>query len=192
MSRSNYIEICGNIASGKTTLCGKLTGKGFVPVFEDFQNNPFFNDFYNDPIEYSFETEVTFLLQHYHLIKKQKEELLLVCDYSLFLDLAYADVNLDGNRHKIFLEIVEELQNEIAPPSQIINLICPEDILLQRIIHRSREVETTITIEYLKSLSKAISLRMKEVSSKILVTTIDSNATNFQTSVGGIKELETL
>jgi len=186
------MEICGNIASGKTTLCQGVIRKGYIPIFEDFQKNPFFKDFYDDPVAYSFETEITFLLQHYHAIKKQKNNVLLACDYSLFLDVAYADINLAGDRYKIFIEIVEELQKEIGLPSKLIYLVCPEEILLQRIIARSREAETSITIDYLKSLCKAISLRIKEISNQVPVTTIDSNAIDFRTGIERIKKLEAI
>lgn len=180
------IEICGNIASGKTTLCQGMAKKGYFTIFEDFQKNPFFEDFYADPAAYSFETEVTFLLQHYNLIKKQKSEPLLASDYSLLLDMAYADVNLAGNRLKIFLEIVTELQKEIGLPSQIIHLVCPEEVLLKRIIRRSREVETSITIEYLNSLNKAISFRIKDFSNQVPVITIDSHAIDFTPGIENI------
>lgn len=180
------IEICGNIASGKTTLCQVLSKKKFLPIFEDFQTNPFFEDFYNDPIAYSFETEITFLLQHYHQIKKNKSNPPILCDYSLLLDMAYADVNLSGNRLKVFFDIVEELQREIGLPERIIHLVCPEEVLLQRIIDRNREVETSITIEYLKALSNAISARVKNFSSQSLITTIDSHAINFTSGFDGI------
>ena len=188
----NRIEISGNIASGKTTLCQSLSTKGYFPLFEDFQSNPFFDDFYKDPATYSFETEVTFLLQHYNLIKKQKAESAIACDYSLLLDMAYADVNLTGNRLTIFFEIVAELQQEIGLPSQIVHLICPEEILLQRIIKRSREAESTISLDYLTSISKAIFLRVQEVSSKVPVLTIDSNAIDFTTGIDDIAELKPL
>lgn len=175
----NRIEICGNIASGKTTLCQGISQKGYHPVYEDFQKNPFFEDFYEDPVAYSFETEVTFLLQHYNLIKKLKVESLIVSDFSLLLDMAYADVNLSGSRQKIFFEIVEELQKEIGLPIKIIHLVCPEQVLLKRIIGRSRHVESSIAIDYLESLSKAISLRVKDSAKQLPVITIDSNAVNF-------------
>lgn len=193
--KKNYIkriEICGNIASGKTTLCQGMAKKGYLPIFEDFQKNPFFEDFYEDPIAYSFETEVTFLLQHYNLIKKQKTQSLLACDYSLLLDIAYADVNLMGNRLKIFFEIVEELQKELGLPAQIVHLVCPEEVLLQRIIRRSRDAETSITIDYLSSLQKAISLRVKNLSSQVPVITINSHAVNFTSGIEGIQELESI
>lgn len=186
------IEICGNIASGKTTLCQGMTQKGYFPIFEDFQINPFFKDFYTDPVAYSFETEVTFLLQHYNLIKKQKSDSLLACDYSLLLDMAYADVNLAGNRLKIFFEIVTELQKELGLPYKIIHLVCPEEVLLKRIIRRSREAETSITIEYLNSLSKAILLRVKDFSSQTPVITINSHVIDFTQGVENIQEFESI
>jgi len=186
------IEICGNIASGKTTLCQGMAKKGYLPIFEDFQINPFFKDFYTDPVAYSFETEVTFLLQHYNLIKKQKGESFLASDYSLLLDMAYAEVNLAGNRLKIFFEIVTELQKELGLPSKIIHLVCPEEVLLKRIIRRSREAETSITIEYLNSLNKAILLRVKDFSSQIPVITINSHVINFTQGIENIHEVESI
>lgn len=179
------IEICGNIASGKTTLCQNLVSKGCYPILENFQDNPFLEKFYENPQKFSFETEVTFLLQHYHLIKLQRKRPLNACDYSLFLDMAYADINLTGNRYKIFSDIVQDLQNEIGLPLQIIHLICPEDILIERIIGRGRDTETSITVDYLKALTRAISLRLKKISNQIPVLSIDSHTINF---VKGIKK----
>jgi deoxyadenosine/deoxycytidine kinase len=189
MSRT---EICGNIASGKTTLCQVLSKNKFLPIFEDFQTNPFFEDFYNDPKEYSFETEITFLLQHYHQIKKNKNNPPILCDYSLLLDMAYADVNLSGNRLKVFFDVVGELQQEIGLPDRIIHLVCPEEVLLQRIIDRNREVETSITIEYLKALSNAISARVKDFSSQTLIIMIDSHAVDFTSGFHGLGKLDLL
>jgi len=188
---NNRVEICGSIASGKTTLC-QCMAKNSLPLFEEFHKNPFFEDFYADPTAYSFETEITFLLQHYHLIKKQKFTSLIACDYSLLLDMAYADVNLAGDRSKIFFEIVEELQKEIGLPKNIIHLVCPEEVLLKRIIKRSRKAETSITIDYLRSLHKAISLRVKEFSCQISTLIIDSHAIDFRSDIHGIQELQAL
>ncbi len=186
------IEICGNIASGKTTLCQGLVSKGYIPIFEDFSKNPFFLPFYQNPQAFSFETEVTFLLQHYHSIKLQETDNMIACDYSFFLDLAYADVNLSGNRHKIFCEILLELQSEIALPSQIIQLVCPQEVLRNRIVARRRALEKSVTIHYLRSLARAISLRIEEISDQVPVISIDSNAIDFTLGIEGIRELDSL
>jgi len=184
------LEILGNIASGKTTLCKNMDKKGYLSIFENFQDNPFFKNFYKNPQAFSFETELTFLLQHYHSIKIPNKKNLIACDYSLFLDMAYADVNLSGNRHKLFTEIVEEILIEIGHPLQIIHLTCPEEVLLQRIAARNRDVERSISIDYLKSLSKAISLRLKKIPDQIQVISINSNSINFVSGIEGLQEFE--
>ncbi|MDD2465735.1 MAG: deoxynucleoside kinase [Desulfobulbus sp.] len=188
----NRIEICGNIASGKTTLCQCFHHKNFPVTFEDFKTNPFYEAFYQNPQAYSFETELTFLLQHYHAIKIRSQVERLVCDYSMLQDMAYADVNLTGNRHHIFFEVVHEIQKEIGHPQAIIYLTCPEDLLLERIRARSREAETSITIDYLKALAGALSARVKSVSSQTNVISIKSDLVDFRSGIGNIPELARL
>jgi len=185
----NRIEICGNIASGKTTFVDKYNKSAHCKIFEEFKKNPFYEDFYQEPQKYSFETEITFLLQHYHSIKRQFKESFLVCDYAILQDLAYADVNLTGNRHHIFLEIVREIQQELGYPQAIIHLTCPEEILLERIKARSREAEISITVDYLKALAEALSARVKSASSYANVISINSDLVDFRTGIGNIPEL---
>ncbi|MDR3555645.1 MAG: deoxynucleoside kinase [Syntrophobacteraceae bacterium] len=186
------IEICGNIASGKTTLCHFLAKKGCHPIFEDFTNNPFIAKFYDEPSIFSFETELTFLLLHYHAIKLERPDAVVVCDYSLILDLAYADVNLSGDRHRLFSEIVSELQNEIGYPSRIIYLFCSEEVLIQRIRARARVVESSIRVDYLRALNKAISLRIRDITNQISVTSIDSHVVDFRRGIDEVPELYSL
>ncbi|WP_419174442.1 deoxynucleoside kinase [Desulfosediminicola sp.] len=185
-------EICGNIASGKTTLCQNLFNIDRLPIYEKFQDNPFYKAFYLNPSAYSFETELTFLLQHYHSIKESSSVPHLVCDYSLLLDMAYADVNLTENRHRIFFEVVLELLHEIGHPQTIIHLTCPEEILLDRIIARSRSAETSITLDYLKAISEALSKRVNSISSKTKVITIKSDLVDFRMGIDCIPELKRL
>ncbi len=173
------IEICGNIASGKTTLCGQLARKGFFPVLENFQENPFLQKFYDNPSLFSFETEISFLLLHYNAIKVNQGNCFSVYDFSLFQDIAYADVNLEGNRHRIFSELINELHNEISFPSKVIHLICPENKLIKRIKARERDVEKAITIDYLKEINKAIQFRIDEINDKIPIIRINSYKINF-------------
>lgn len=186
------IEICGNIASGKTTFVDKFHKIEYLKIFEEFKKNPFYEDFYQDPQTYSFETEITFLLQHYHSIKRQLNKSFLICDYAILQDLAYADVNLTGNRHHIFLEIVREIQQELGSPQVIIHLTCPEEILLERIKARSREAEISITVDYLKALAEALSARVKSASSQASVISIQSDLVDFRTGVDDIPEFASI
>ena len=189
---TNRIEICGAIAAGKTTLCQYFVTRGYNIIPEDFKNNPFLIKFYSDPRAFSFETEISFLLQHYHLIKTHSTNSSLACDFSLLLDLAYADVNLTGDRHRIFAEMASELQNEISLPSHILHISCPVDVLLRRIETRGRKEETSITIDYLKALDRAISLRTKNISNQISVISLDSSVLDFTSGIEGIQELTSL
>ena len=104
--------------------------------------------------------------------------------------MAYADVNLEGNRHKIFFELVDEIEKEIGDPTQIIHLICSEEILIKRIRARNREVEASISIEYLQSLAKAIQMRVEKVSSQVKIITINSAIVDFTVGIEHIPSLK--
>jgi deoxyadenosine/deoxycytidine kinase len=180
----NRTEICGNIASGKTTL-GRLLGRdSFVSIYEKFTENPFYQAFYQDPVGNSFETELTFHLQHYHAIKTNQlpQDIPFTCDFSLTLDQAYADVTLRGRRAELFSQVSDELIEEVGLPSKVIYLNCPERVLLERIRARNREPEKAITIEYLEALRKAIDKRIIETEKRTKVIRIDSNELDFATN----------
>jgi deoxyadenosine/deoxycytidine kinase len=183
------VEICGNIASGKTTLCRGLAKIGCATIEETFLQNPFIEKFYQNPALYSFETEISFLLQHYHSIKVTSSSIFPVCDFSLTLDKAYAEVTLATQRKNIFLAISDEIVKEIGHPKLIIHLQCPEQILLERIQQRSRIFELPIEIDYLRSLSQAIEERVRAIASVVPVLTIDSNGIDFTESVEKIDAL---
>ena len=65
----NTIEVAGCIASGKTTFVRILEVESLEGIFEDHTINPFWKTFYTDPSTCAFETEISFLLQHYHFTR---------------------------------------------------------------------------------------------------------------------------
>lgn len=174
------IEICGGIASGKTTLAQLVGQTSMVTVFEDFRSNPFWKSFYADPAGTAFETEISFLLQHYHEIKMGTAKGgSLVCDFSPLLDLAYAHVTLSGSKQAAFIAVHNEVRKELAPPQLLIHLICDPVIELDRIRRRGRDVEKSITIEYLQAINQAIDELVKKARDSWRVLIIDSGAVNF-------------
>ena len=123
--QSKIIEICGGIASGKTTFANLLQKNNYSTIYESFTTNPFWEAFYSDSGSYIFETEITFTLQHYHQIKTQVgSEKILVCDYSFLLDLAYAEIGLTGSQLAAFKTVYTEIKKELPPASLIIHLQC--------------------------------------------------------------------
>ncbi len=183
------IEICGCIASGKTTLCKALTSKLVAPIYEDFRANPFLDIFYKNPAKVAFETELTFLLQHYHGIKMAVGHNVLT-DYSIILDMAYADVTLQGQQRKVFLDVAQQVLSEIGMPDLLISLECPAEVLFERVQKRNRESEKAISIQYLKELSAAAQERVAAVSKDVQVISLDSHLNNFLESQRVVEKID--
>jgi deoxyguanosine kinase len=180
MTRGILVEICGGVASGKTTLSTVLADAGFVPNLEDFRSNPFWEAFYQDPRANAFETEITFLLQHYHGEKKARLGTRSIsCDYSLLLDLAYSRVTLKGKRLAIFEEVFREAWGEVGPPNLLVYLRCDPETELKRIRRRGRKVEKSIDTGYLSALHASVDSVVSQFRSTLNILEIDSAATNF-------------
>ena len=174
------IEICGGIASGKTTFATLLKQAGIVAILENFQANPFWEAFYRDPVRHAFETEVTFLLQHYHQLKVScATAKLFACDFSLLLDRAYADVTLYGSKHQTFSAVYEEVVKDLNLPDLLVHLRCGAAAELERIRKRGRAVEASITLKYLGKLNDSVERQVSEVCGKTKVISIDSERQNF-------------
>lgn len=171
------IEICGGIASGKTTLAGILEGEGFTGIYERFQDNPFLNDFYTkESCDNTFETEITFVLLHYNLIKSCSSDRDRVCDYSPLQDYCYGISNLELREREAFLNLYRYTEHNLNPPDLIIYLKCGVECLLERIRQRGRRMEQTITKEYLKSTVASIE---KVIKDRKDVLVIESDKFNF-------------
>jgi len=170
------IEICGGIASGKTTLA-KLLEENMVGkvIYENFRINPFWKAFYENPSKYTFETEIAFTLQHYHEIKKNSDQDILITDYSFYLDLAYAKLGLQDKKLKIYLDLLEEIYNDISSENLLIYLNCNSSIELSRIKRRNRDVEQNIEVGFLEMLN----IELMEVIKNIDFIQIDSNEYDF-------------
>ncbi|SEO84076.1 deoxynucleoside kinase [Aquisalimonas asiatica] len=174
------IEICGGIASGKTTLASVLQDCAMRAMFEDFSSNPFYEKFYLDPEKYAFETEMVFLLQHYSLIRDQVELGELFCaDFSILQDEAYANVNLGGERLRTFNEVVAQVRREIGGPDILVKLVCSPREEKRRMERRSRSVEVGVPVSYLSEINSKIDEEVKRVSGSVKVVTIDSERENF-------------
>jgi len=176
------IEICGGIAAGKTSLASLLQEENIGTVlYEDFHSNPFWKAFYANPGEYIFETELTFTLQHYHEIKKQKNANLVICDYSLLLDLAYANIGLTERKLEIYHQTLKEIYNDISQPDLYIYLECSENEELRRIRKRNRAVESNIELDFLLQLNDELLLYIDRLS-QVNILKINSEQYDFVNS----------
>jgi deoxyadenosine/deoxycytidine kinase len=177
---SRRIEVCGGIASGKTTLARLLCRLDVSLVLENFQANPFWKPFYADPIGTAFETEISFLLQHYHEIKTAaKRGKPFACDFSLVLDLAYAYVTLSRGKRTAFESVLRQIREELPQPGLLVHLVCDPHVELERIRRRARDVEKSITLEYLEAINQALAEVLETEDGRSKVFTIDSATVNF-------------
>lgn len=171
------IEICGGIASGKTTLARIMEKEGFCAVYERYQDNPFLGEFYkNKGVDCSFETEMVFTLLHYKMLRAMSENKQLVSDYSLLQDLAYGKANLKKEEFAVFYQMYQYLMQQIALPRMIIYLKCRTKVLAERIADRAREMEQMVDIDYLSESILALEACL-EGASRVLV--IESDRVDF-------------
>jgi deoxyadenosine/deoxycytidine kinase len=148
---------------------------------ERFESNPFWPAFYDDPMRNAFETEISFLLQHYHQIKERRFSNLaiLVCDYSLLLDRAYASTTLASDELPAFLSVYNLVMKRLPPPILIVHLRCDADEEVSRIARRGREVERTATLDLLARLNMAIEQQLAVPKLDAPVVRIDSHSLDF-------------
>lgn len=178
------IELCGGIASGKTTFASALEKHlaSFTAVYEDFSSNTFLDDFYQDISRYAYETEISFLLQHMHQIKTAKlKGTDFICDFSIEQDYAYAVNNLESASELSFEEIYKETIRQIEHPNLIIFLQCPSQVLIERIRARGRSNEQGIDSKYLDTTVYALKNRLSQQKSDVIV--VDSNQYDFRNTI---------
>ena len=176
------IEVCGGIAAGKTTFTSLMKRIKLAPIFEDFKKSPFWEAFYRNPGKYIFETEVSFILLHYHQIKKALESTKsnkLIYDFSFLLDLAYAKIGLTGTKLKTFECVLDEIRKDLPKPNLIVYLICDAKTELERIRRRARSEENAINLGFLGSLNKALHKEVENIKGTTPVIAIDSSKKDF-------------
>ncbi|NKC16549.1 MAG: hypothetical protein GKR94_31420 [Gammaproteobacteria bacterium] len=181
MVNQRLIEIVGGIGSGKTTLANRLSVPRVSVVFEDHKLNPFWRAFYETPEAHAFETELTFLLQHYHFAKRSLEsDALVVLDHSLELDLAYALVGLPEKRREIFRLVYQEVRAELGYPCWLIWLRCSPGEQMRRIRFRGRPEEESLSIKFLASLNRSLEHSLASGSRASELVVIDSEMTDLR------------
>lgn len=184
------IEVCGGIAAGKTTFASLMEKINLNIIYEDFKKNPFWEAFYRNPGKYIFETEITFLLQHYHQIKSGFESgKNFICDFSFLLDLAYAKIGLNDTKLKAFEYVYDEIRKELALPQLIVYLKCDAKTELKRIRGRGRAEENSINLEFLVALNNALHNKVEKTKDYSKVLTINSSIKDFANDESIKKEM---
>lgn len=165
------IEIIGNIASGRSTLLELLRNEGYNVISENFEAHPFLKSFYENSTEFAFETEMCFLLQHYYDYKISSLEGINICDFSIYLDDAFARVTLDSDDYRLFKELKNHISHKYGLPDLVIYTSCSPETSYNRIMMRNREMEKGIELDYLKLIDNEIREVCSTINNLFIVNT---------------------
>jgi len=188
-----YICVEGCIGVGKTTVVTQLASffNDVHVLLEDFGAHPFLGDFYADS-KYTFETELGFLLIHYHQLQKAVNDRpnLLISDYFFGKDKLFADANIMSEKEiDIFIRLYNYLLSNLVQPDIIICLSGATDMIYNRILNRNRESEKNISYEYIKKINSNYEKFFSEISKNYSTININMNENDFVKNPGLINEL---
>jgi deoxyadenosine/deoxycytidine kinase len=154
------ILVAGNIGSGKTSLTERIGQRmGWRTAYESVSDNPYLPNFYADMRVWSFHLQIYFLghraQQHLEMWKAPRSAII---DRSIYED-AYIfsrALNHMGNLSELdyesYRKVFTLIVNTLPPPSLLIYLKAPVEVLLKRIHNRARDMETGISADYLSLL----------------------------------------
>jgi deoxyguanosine kinase len=156
MLNYKYIAVEGNIGVGKTTFVRSLQKIFSGSIFlEEFQENKFLKEFYNSG-EYSFETEMQFLLDRSLQVNKffKDEHSLIFSDFHINKSLIFSKMNLNDEDFNFIKKTHFKLFNHLPRPDVIIFLDGDIETITTNIKNRNREYESNFSVDYLKKLSE--------------------------------------
>ncbi len=154
------ILVAGNIGSGKTSLTERIgQNLGWRTAYESVADNPYLPNFYADMRAWAFHLQVYFLghraRQHMDLWNDERSA---IVDRSIYEDafIFARALNKMGNLtdldYKSYLSVFDLVIKSLPVPSLLVYLKCPVPVLMDRIHSRARDMESTITADYLSLL----------------------------------------
>lgn len=159
--RVRYVAVEGVIGVGKSTLVRALCERmGCMPVFEEFENNPFLSDFYKDKSRYAFQTQMFFFLSRFRQIQDvfHQQDLFrpqILSDYMFAKDKIFATLNLDENELQLYYKMADILERSLIKPDYCIYLQADTKTLMARIKMRDRPYERNMDEGYIENLNQA-------------------------------------
>jgi deoxyadenosine/deoxycytidine kinase len=156
----HLILVAGNIGSGKTSLTERIGQRlGWHTAYESVADNPYLPNFYKDMKSWSFHLQVYFLghraQQHLQMAQDPRSTII---DRSIYEDafIFCRALNHLGNLNELdyqtYLSVFNLLISTLPVPSMLIYLRCPVDVLMARIHQRARDIESSISSDYLSLL----------------------------------------
>lgn len=175
-----YISISGLIGAGKSTLATALGEELGLPVYyEPVKDNVYLEDFYKAPERHSFALQVYLLNKRF----KQQQQIVwqgkgAVQDRTIYEDRVFATMLvrsglMEQRDFETYLELFSNMSNFMKRPNVIVHLEVSPKESMRRIQLRSRDCETTISMEYLEALHAAYEDFLQHISKVIPVIRVD-------------------
>jgi len=155
-----HIAIEGAIGVGKTTLTHKLAEHFNASVLlEDVDENPFIELFYQDPSRHAMSVQLSFFFSRLKQWQKLQQPNLfqqgLISDYIFAKDRLFANLNLTDEEFSLYDQVTRLISEDLTKPDLVIYLQSDPDIIMQRIQFRNREMEHTLSEDYLRRVMNA-------------------------------------
>ena len=154
------VLVAGNIGAGKTSLTERLGARlGWLTAYESVADNPYLSDFYADMKSWSFHLQVFFLGHRAdQYLELARDPQSAISDRSIYEDafiFARALHHLGNLRERDYLayrRLFDLVVGNLPAPDLLIYLKCSVSTLMARIQQRGRQMESTITADYLALL----------------------------------------
>ncbi|HNR46735.1 MAG TPA: deoxynucleoside kinase [Anaerolineaceae bacterium] len=154
------ILVAGNIGAGKTSLTERLGERmGWRTAYESVADNPYLPDFYADMRAWSFHLQVFFLghraEQHLELAADPRPAIIdrsIYEDAFIFARALQIMGNLSERDYATYRQLFDLVVKKLPPPSLLIHLKAPVEVLMKRIHRRGRAIESSISADYLTLL----------------------------------------
>ena len=169
-----FIGIAGMIGAGKSTLARALGEHlGIDVYYEPVQDNEYLEDFYRDTKSYSFATQIYLLnrrfQQHQEIIWRGEPA---IQDRTIYEDAIFAGMLsesglMDPRDYRTYLQLFKHMSNFMCRPSAIIYLDVTPRRSMERIMQRSRDVESGIEMAYLERLYAGYESFVQRISKRI-------------------------
>ena len=156
----HLVIVAGNIGVGKTSLTERLAARlGWQAAYESVADNPYLADFYDNMRTWSFHLQVFFLghraIQHRTLAAAPTSAIIdrsIYEDGYVFARALYQLGNMTERDYYAYRRLFDLVVNGLPVPALLLYLQASVPTLTHRIRNRGRDIEASITDDYLALL----------------------------------------
>lgn len=156
----HFVLVAGNIGCGKTSLTERLGSRlGWETAYESVVDNPYLADFYADMSAWAFHLQIFFLGhradQHQRVALANQSAIIdrsIYEDAEIFARAALRLGTISERDYLTYRRVFDLVVGALPAPDLLIYLFAPVEVLMERIVARGREMERSITPDYLSLL----------------------------------------